>query len=230
MLSKSQLIANCSLMSLLFIGLVLFSCTPTTGTRIPLSQAGLAKIKRISILVKDEGSFSVRVSREKMTGTGAILFGLVGAGVEAGARSSADQRREKEFKPIISHFDPKKLMEERLHHYMQLTKVFTTIDEDPNVLGGKKLDGFLEVTLREWGLRLCAGSGQSKRVQVGLDVHGKMLSLEDRSTVWERNELYLDGECYSLEDFRYREGLLESVLTRAIDNLSGKIVNEICFP
>ena len=105
MLSKSELVANCFLMSFLFIGVLVSSCTPTTGTRIPLSQAGLAKIKRIGILVKDEGGFSVRVSREKMTGTGAILFGLVGAGVEAGARSSADQRREKECKPIISHFD-----------------------------------------------------------------------------------------------------------------------------
>ena len=129
-----------------------------------------------------------------------------------------------------THFDPKKQMEERLHHYMQIANVFTTIDEDTNALEGEKLDAVLEVTLKEWGLRLCTGSGSSKQVQVGLDVHGKMLSLEDHSTVWERNELYLDGECYSLEDFRYREGLLESVLTRAIDNLSGKIVNEICFP
>jgi hypothetical protein len=230
MSNRSQLAGNCSWMLFFFIGIVLSSCTPTTGTRVPLSQDSLSKVKRISISVKTEEDFSVRLSREKMTGTGAVLFGLLGAGIESGARLNADQKREEGFKPIIGQFDPKKLMEERLRHYMQLAKTFIIIDEDPGVLKDKKLDGALEVTLKEWGLRLCGASGSSEQVQVGFGVHGKMSSLEDHSTVWERHELYLDGECHPLEDFRKREGLLESALTRTIDNLSGKIVNEICFP
>lgn len=113
---------------------------------------------------------------------------------------------------------------------MQLTKIFVTKNVEQNALEEKELDGVLEVTLVDWGFRSSTCPDLTKEVQVGLEVQARMLLLEDQSTVWERNELYLDGECYSLEDFRYREESLEAVLTRAIDNLSNKIVYEICYP
>ena len=237
MLRKSELVAICSWMLFLFIGLVLSSCTTTTGNRIPLSQANLTKIKRIGILVKTEGDFSVRVSRDSSNGMGGSTGGLlglvgyaIGSSIEEEVRSYVDRKLHEELKPKLGDFDPKKLMEERLHHYMQLTKVFVTKNIDQNVLEGKKLDGVLEVTLKDWGFRSSTCPDSTKEIQVGLEVQGSMLLLEDQSTVWERNQLYLDGECYSLEHFRNREGLLEDVLTRAIDNLSSKIVYEICYP
>ncbi|MFQ5542039.1 MAG: hypothetical protein ACE5E2_04350 [Candidatus Binatia bacterium] len=218
----------------LLIGLLLSSCTATTGTRIPLSQPNLTKIKTIGIIVKKEEEFSVRLSREKMTGTGAILFGLIGAGIEAATRASADEKLEEKLKPIVGDYDPTKLMDERLHLYLQSAKVFSTVVsidvEDRDVLKGKALDAFLEVMLKQWGLRLCLSPGSGEQVQVGLNVHGRMFLLQDGSTVWERDELYLDGECHAVGDFRSREGLLKDVLARAIDNLSGRIVNNILFP
>ena len=78
MLRKSELLANCSWMLFLFIGLVLSSCTTTTGNRIPLSKANLAKIKRIGILVKTEGDFSTRVSRDKSEGAGGNAGSFLG--------------------------------------------------------------------------------------------------------------------------------------------------------
>lgn len=218
----------------LLIGLLVSACTPTTGTHILLNQSNLTKIKTIGIIVKKEEDFSVRLSREKTTATGAVLFGLIGAAVEAGARSSADIQREEKFKPLVGDYDPQKLMDERLHHYLQLAKVFNTVisidDPDHKVLKGKELDGILEVTLKEWGLRLCLNPGSQEQVQVGVSVHGRMFLLEDGSSVWERDELYLNGECHPVENFRSHEGLLKDGLSRTIDNLSGKIVNEIRFP
>ncbi len=79
-------------------------------------------------------------------------------------------------------------------------------------------------------LRLCLEREEQDQVQVGVSVHGRMFLLEDASTVWERDELYLDGECHPMEDFQSREGLLIDALSRTIDNLSGKIVNDILFP
>lgn len=237
MLSKTKLVTNCFWMLLLFIGLVISSCTTTTGNRIPLRQANLTKIKKIGILVKNQGDFSVKVSRDKSKGVGGSagsFLGLVGyavgSSIEDEIRSYVDRRVEEGLKSILSDFDPKKLMEERLHRYMQLTKFFVTKNVEQNALEEKELDGVLEVTLVDWGFRSSTCPDSTKEVQVGLEVQARMLLLEDRSTVWERNELYLDGECYSLEDFRYREESLKAVLTRAIDNLSNKIVYEICYP
>lgn len=221
-------------LTFLLIGFLLSSCTPTTGTRVSLSQSDLAKIKRIGILVKEEESFSVRLSREEATNVGAAVLGLVGAGIEAGIRSSADTKIEEELKPILGNYDPKKLMQEKLYHYIEATRVFspvTGIDvEDQNLVKGTGLDGLLEVTLKQWGLRLCLGPRPGEQVQVGLSVHGKMYELERGNTVWERNELYLDGKCYPLGDFRSRGSLLKDAISRSIDTLSGRIVNYIVFP
>ena len=216
----------------LLSGLVFSSCTPTTGIRVPLSLTNLSKVKSIGVIVKKEEDFSVRLSREEMTATGAVFFGLLGAGIEAAARHSADTRVEEQFKPIIAAYDSKKTMIERLHHYLRSSGSFSTVVADGGedaMLIPKRLDGVLEVTLKEWGLRRCPGPSPD-RVQVGLNVYARMFLLEGGSTVWERNELYLDGECHPWQEFRSHEGLLNEVLLRTIDNFSGKIVNEILFP
>jgi len=232
--NRSDLEHYCSWLTFLLIGFLLSSCTPTTGTRISLTQPNLAKIKKIGILVKKEESFSVRLSREEGTNVGAAVLGLVGAGIEAGVRSSADTRLEEELKPILGDYDPQKLMEEKLYQYIQATKVFNPVAginvEDRNLQRETGLDGILEVTLKEWGLRLCLGPRPGEQVQVGFSVHGKMYVVEQGSTVWERNELYLDGKCHPLGDFRSRGSLLKDAISRSIDTLSGRIVNYIVFP
>jgi len=216
----------------LLSGLVFSSCTPTTGTRVPLNPTNLSKIKSIGVMVKKEEDFSVRLSREEMTATGAVFFGLLGAGIEAAARQSADTGVEEQFKTIIAAYDPKKPMIERLHHHLRSSGSFSTmvaeVGEDA-VLKRNGLDGVLEVTIREWGLRRCPGPSPD-RVQVGLNVHARMFLREEGSTVWERDELYRDGECRPWQDFLSHQGLLKEGLSRTIDNLAGKIVNEILFP
>jgi len=58
----------------------------------------------------------------------------------------------------------------------------------------------------------------------------KVFLLEDGSTVWERNELYLGGECYPLKDSDPDRDYFKDNLTRVVDNVSGRIINEIRFP
>lgn len=238
-MNNSSLEHNCWVVFLSF-ALLVSSCTPTTGTRIALSQTNLTKLKAIGVIVKADESFSVRLSREEMTGTGAVLgsgFGIVGAlvgtAIEAGGRHSADTHLEEQFKPLLSDYDPTNQLNEKLRHYLRLAAPFKAVPitgaEDTTMLKETQPDGVLEVTLREWGLRRCVGPAR-ENVQVGLNIHGRVFLREEGATVWERDELYLDGRCHSSQDFRSKEGLLRDLLTAAIDNLSGKIVNDILFP
>lgn len=221
---------------LVFLLSVIFflSCTTTTGTKSSLNQNTLSKINKIGITVKSENDFSVRLSRDKMTNVGTALFGLVGLAVEAGVRAGTDQELENEFRPKVGNFNPAKHMNEKLLHYLQLAKVFRVVErvnvKDHSELKGKDFDAILNVAIKEWGLRLCVGTDKKEQLQAGIDIHGKVLLLEGGNTLWERNELYLDGECYSLEEIRSHDGIIENILDRAVDNLSGKIVNEIRFP
>jgi len=223
--------AACSSFLLLFL---LSSCTPTTGTKVLVDRSSLTKLQRLGITVTRDEDFSVRIAREQTTNIGAAFGGLLGAGIEAAARSSTDTQYTEPFKPVLSAYDPARLLTEGLLRNLQSEQVFPTVvhvpAEEKNAAQGKGLDGILEMTFKQWGLRLCRGPHTEEKVQVGFQVEGRIVAVAKGETVWERHELYLDGECRPLEELRSQEGLLVNVLSRAIDHLSGKMVNEIRFP
>lgn len=229
---RSRVFRRCSSAIFPFLAAAIFlSCTPTTGSRI-FGQYDPAKIKAIAVTVKNEEDFSVRLSREEMTATGAVLFGLLGAGIEAAARHSADRGVEEQFKAIMATYDPKKPMNDSLHRHLRSSGSLVTVvgDIGDNAVSRlKQLDGVLEVTLKEWGLRRCPGPSPD-RAQIGLNIYARMSLAQEWSTVWERDELHLDGECRPWQDYRSHEGLLKEALSRTLNNLAGKIVNEILFP
>jgi hypothetical protein len=98
------------------------------------------------------------------------------------------------------------------------------------VLRREGFDSLLEVTLKEWGLQVCSTSDDTENVQAGFSVHGRLLLLDIGSPIWERSEVYLDGECHPVEAFRSRDGLLRTALSRAAERLARRIVNDLMFP
>jgi len=166
-----------------------------------------------------------------MTNTGAILFGLVGAAVEAGYKSSKDSGYEGEIGRVLGDFDPVKDSAAAFREKFLAGKVFPIAEvvQTENARGLKEqgFDAMFKETIEEWGLRLCSGE---ENVQVGFDIHAQLVSLQNDKTIWERDELYMEGACRPLSDFRSDRELLRTSLRRATDTLAGRIVNEIAFP
>jgi len=67
----------------------------------------------------------------------------------------------------------------------------------------------------------------SDKVNVWFKLSGRMILIDDNSTVWERVEFYKDDNCYPLEDLKTQPELLVDILSRAIHNLAENTVNEI---
>jgi hypothetical protein len=213
------------------IAATLLSCSTTTGTKTSLAPSELSKFRKAGILIEAETPFSVRVARDQMTNTGAVLFGLIGAGIEAAYNASKDTDYEEELHPLLGDFDPRKDSAMALHQSFIAGKVFQTVEivrtDDARALTEQGFDTVLKETIEEWGLRLCAGE---EDVQVGLDINAQLVSLHNNTTVWERDELFMEGPCRPLSDFRTDKELLRTSLKRAVESLAGKIVNDIAFP
>ncbi|MCE7966587.1 MAG: hypothetical protein DYH04_14585 [Nitrospira sp. NTP2] len=205
------------------------SCVPTTGTKAALTSAERSTIKKAGILVESGGPFSVRIARDKMTNTGALLFGLVGAGVEAGYKASKDASYEEELTPFVQGFDVIKDSSMAFQENFLSTKLFSMseIVRTRDELKERGFDALFTETIEEWGLRLCLGV---ENVQVAFDIHAKLVLLSDNVTVWERDELFTHGPCRPLADFRNDRELLGVELKRATKVLAGRIANEIAFP
>lgn len=209
----------------------LLSCSATTGTKTSLAPSELSKFRKAGILVESETPFSVRVARDKMTNTGAVLFGLIGAGVEAAYKASKDTGYEEEIHHLLGDFDSRKDSTTALQQSFIAGKVFQTVEivqtDDARALKEQGFDTVLKETIEEWGLRLCSGE---ENVQVGFDINAQLISLHNNTTVWERDELFMEGPCRPLSDFRTDKELLRTSLKRAVESLAGKIVNNIAFP
>ena len=210
------------------------SCTATTGTHVPQGRVGLSTLQTVGILVTQEEGFSVQVAREQATNVGAVFGSLVGAAIEAGARAQSDAGAAEKLRPAIQDLDAVRLLGERIGHYLTSEKAFqrvTTVSGDTTtLLKGGGMDGLLEVVLEEWGVRLCRGLDQAERVQPGFKVRGKISAVPDGDSLWQRYELYLDGACRPLEEWRADGAQLVEAMTRAFDRLAAKMVNEIRFP
>ncbi len=220
-----------------FCLLPLAACTPTTGTQVKLSQADRARLHNIGVAVDVKDGFSVRVAREELTNTGATVGRVAGAAgsltgslIETGIRSAHDQRLTDRLKPAVHGYDPAPIMQDGLCQHLRDTRSFETIvNTEPGKQSGTDgADGVLNVTIREWGVRRALG--RSDLVQVGINSHAALVSPEQGKTIWARNDLYVDGESHSMAELESQPELVRQLLTRALDNLSAKIVNEICYP
>lgn len=205
------------------------ACTAKTGTtRLPTADE-LARAKSIAVSVQVAESFSVRQSREDDTNTGAAMFGLVGVLVESGVRAGQDASSAKSVAGGLGDFDPKAALAERIvAAFKDARAAGVTSDPSRAALQQQGFDSVLEVTIREWGLRLCNGAGP-QTVQGGYAVEARLRMLDSSELIWQRTDLYLDRECQSVEAFQSAE-LLRSVLARGVDSAAKRIVNDILFP
>jgi hypothetical protein len=213
------------------IGATLLSCVSTTGTKTNLTAAELEKLRSTGIVVESKHPLSVRVARDNLTNTGAVLFGLIGAAVEAGYKSSKDTGHEENISRVLSDFDPAKESAGAFREKFVAVKAFPVVEivhtEDARILRAQGFDAVFKETIEEWGLRLCAGDDN---VRVGFDVHMQLTALQKESIVWERDELFMDGPCRPLSDFQTNKDLLRAGLKAATETLAGKTANEIAFP
>lgn len=213
--------------------LALSACTATTGTRRSASAAELGRIKKLGTEVKTEEAFSVRRARERLTNTGALIGGLVGLSIEAGVRTANDAKVEEALRPALGDFDAARILSDRINAALRAQPAFGNADTAPAETETRRRGGFdaiLTVTLKQWGLRVCTTSDPTDDLQAGFNVEGRLLLSDSGSPIWERTEIYLDGQCYSEDAFRTQQGLLTVALSRAADGLARRLVNDLVFP
>jgi len=217
----------------LLIGLVLAACTTTTtGTRTSGSPAHIAGLKRVAAVVHGPPELSVQRDRQRMTTTGALAGGVLGAAIESGARTSSDQSFARTMTPALGGFNGVAALRERLLAALRATPAFantqgTRITDVATMrLGG--FDALLDVEVPEWGLRLCATP--SEDLQVMYRARGRLLTSATTPPLWERHEIFVDPDCRPPEVWRNEAGVLRSTLTRAADQFARRLVNDLLFP
>lgn len=222
--------------SLTAVGLVviLCSCTTTSGTHVQLDPSNLSQVKTLGVYVKTNDSFSVYMSRDRMTATGQLIGGLIGAGIEAGVRSSQDDRILKKVWPNLGDFDVKVALATNLEQQLQQSGLFGAIrlldSADQRSIKAAGVDAVLEIVVLQWGLIVCSATSMDDRLQAGIITHERLSTATGDRKLWVRDETHFDGECHFAYEFETKPELLRQVLNRAVDALAGRTANEIHYP
>lgn len=201
------------------------------------------------MVVSSQEAFSVRVVREQPPNAAAVLIGMAGAaggvagaliglavtsGMDSAIAHSSDASSTERLENHVRGLDPEKILRDRLLQEFEKHQLFPSVISasagDHDAVRKTGADGVLTLTIKHWGVRLCAPPGGGDKLQAGFLYNSRIVEVGKPQALWERDELYLDGDCYSLAELNSQGSLLQSILSRAIDNLSGKLVNEIRFP
>ena len=237
--SPSPLMRTLTAIAALAVSISLLSSC-ASETKLQADRPALAKMQRLGIVVTKEEEFSVRVAREERpvsvnfgyTGGGSGLSLMV-LGAVAISRAIDDSGYMAQVKPALKTYDAAEHFAESFRRHLQGDGGFAAVavisGAEPAAAHARGLDGVVQVTLKQWGLRRCGGAEGEELAQVGFYIEGRVLSAANGENVWERREFYVDGECRAVRELS-EEGLLVKALARSVDYLSGKMANEIRFP
>jgi hypothetical protein len=196
----------------------------------PQAKTTIDKLQALRVDVQQEEDFSVKKSRGQMSPVG-LMFGLIGAGIEAAYRSASDSNLADTFAPALKTFNVKQVLEGKLQEQFVQSKRFATVSVDMNgAPSSGSSEGLLTVEMEEWGLRPCLAGQSDERMQVVVKAEGTLKSLPDKSILWSKEETHIEQDCHLLEKFRDEPGLLSSTFSRSFEGLAGKIANDILYP
>jgi len=243
------------LIFIIIITFLAYSCAPKSRTITPLTQSNRSKIKKIAVVVNVDEEFNVSVEEYGSSPSSFyphdIMIHLI---IDSITVHYLNEKHEEILESKLIQFLPDELISDRLKHYLESSNAGFTAEiskvKSPSILKAKGFDTILEVNLKEWGIVRCKAtfpifgkkvkvekyhrssfwSGEwikPKIVRARIKLSGRMISIEDSSTVWEREELYMDETCYYLVDLKSQPELLVDMLTRAIQNLAENTVNEV---
>jgi hypothetical protein len=149
------------------------------------------------------------------------MFGLIGMGIEAVARSVSDSNLADTYSGALKNFAAKDVLKGYLHTQLSQAKRAASSDD---------ADAILTVEMGEWGLRPCLSGQNDEQMQVVTKVEWTLDSLPDKATVSSKEVTHIDQDCHSLEKLRDESGLLTDRLARALEGLADKVVNEVLYP
>lgn len=202
----------------------------------------------MGLIVRAQEGFSIRLVREQSPNAGTVVGGVIGVlgglpGVALGlavgfAMESVsrhiDGRSAERLEANLKRLDPERVFTDRLLKELNdepsLPPVSSFGAGNSAVAQGHVVDGLLTITIQQWGLRHCPSPDREEKVQAGLLYNGRISAFGKARPLWERDDLYLDGECYGLDQLDAKAGLLPMIVTRALENAAAKFVNEVRFP
>jgi hypothetical protein len=209
--------------------LSLAACGPIHTTVRPTVNH-LAGVQRVAVVVVEDGAFTVVKERAKATATGAVLFGLVGAAVASAANHSMDREETDKIRPGLAGFSPAPPLRDAFMGALKSDgRIQVEMVESERALQGKDHDVIIQLTIKEWGVRL-PSRAISDHLAAFAEIQARMTRARSQETLWDEHEVSLGNGRHDLAAYRHDAALLRSELTDMLQSAGYRLANLLIYP
>lgn len=206
------------------------ACGPVHSTVRP-DAGNLANVRRVAVLVVEDGAFTVVKERAKATATGAALFGIVGAAVSAAANQSMDSGEADKARPGLAGFTPATVLRESFVETLKSSgRVAVDVaDSEAGLQALKGHDAIVRLTIKEWGVRLPTRA-ISDQLAPFVEVQARMSRVPGQDVLWDEHEVALGRGRHDLARYQSDGTLLRSELTETVHEAGYRLANHLIYP
>lgn len=210
--------------------LTLAACGPLHTTVRP-DTSSLATVKRVAVIVAEDGVFTVINERAKATATGAALFGIIGAVVSSAANQSMDSGEADKARPGIAGFSPARVLRDSFVDTLRSSGrvLVDTVDSEAGLQTARDHDAVIRLTIKEWGVRLPARA-ISDRLAAFAEIQARMTAGRGQNVMWDEHEVALGSGRYELAEFQRDAAVLRDQLTETFHGAGYRLANHLIYP
>lgn len=182
--------------------LALASCGPVHQNVKPTADA-VGRMKRLAVVVPEEGEFTVYYERAKATATGVFMFGLVGAAVSSAYNQSLDNKKAESLRLGVAGVSCSGLFRDELRKTLVDSKRFDDVrifDKAPDPKEMSNFDAVATFRIQQWGFRLVE-RGEMEKVASFIDLEIRMEKSGGGTALWDQHDTVIGKGKYLLSEF-----------------------------
>jgi hypothetical protein len=209
---------------------IMVSCGPVHQAIQP-STADIQSLKRIAVLVPNDGEFVVLLDRATATPAPAVLFGLVGAAIASAHNASRDKEKMTLLKPDLADFSARATFTEAFVQTLQASgrrNDVYLLEATPDNKESKNFDAVLTFNVLSWGLRL--PNRDDERLAPFIELEITMNRYSDNQTLWNMHDTFLGQKRSYFSEYKDDGSMLRKELRETVANAGARMATKIIYP
>jgi hypothetical protein len=219
-------------MRLLVCSLTVFimSCGPVHRAIHP-SPDDVRNLKRIAVMVPNDGTFIVLLDRATATAAPAVLFGLIGAAIASAHNESRDTERMTALNPSLAGFSSRATFAAAFAQAVKSgarqsdIQVFEELPDETEI---KKFDAVLTFDIKNWGLRL--PKQDEEQLAPFIELQTTLIRSSDKLTLWNMHDTFLGQKRTYFSDYKENGPMLRDETKETIANAGTRMATRIMYP
>lgn len=209
---------------LLLLVISISACGPVHSNQVLNSEAS-RDIHKLAIQLKSDNEFEVYMDRATATNAAGAMFGLVGAAIDSSINLAGDNKKKEILLPRIqglSHqVDVSDGLQEGLEHKQYLSLVEPA---DAN----NAADGILEMTIREWGLKITDKRHDSILTPF-VQIKCVLRTVSGKKKLMDMVETYYGESGHSFHQYKNEDNLLKDDLQKVLYKAGHQIGTRLAY-